>query len=198
MKRQLSYLKALVICHGKSEKQMCDYIKSNLRIRIEVISDKNGEKSIQITSIKKFLNGLFFKNSKSFRNRFEDIEESNTKTKIPDNFKVFIIMDTDDCTEEQRTEFINKNMFKDIWLYDFIVPIYNTPCLESVLQKSGINFESTGRNQKKEYIKIFPTDKNYIKSDTIQVSDFAKNLRQCKNTNLYEFIEFCLDIAHNC
>ena len=33
-------LKAIVIVHGKSEKQMCEYIKSNLRLKIEIISDK--------------------------------------------------------------------------------------------------------------------------------------------------------------
>lgn len=27
MTKTLSYLKAVVICHGKSEKQMCDFIK---------------------------------------------------------------------------------------------------------------------------------------------------------------------------
>ena len=36
---RLSYLKGLVICHGKSEKLLCDFIKSNLRIQIEIDSD---------------------------------------------------------------------------------------------------------------------------------------------------------------
>lgn len=57
MGRSLSYLKAVVICHGKSEKQLCYFIKSNLRIRIAVESDKKGEKSIQITSVMNTLNG---------------------------------------------------------------------------------------------------------------------------------------------
>ena len=59
---RLSYLKGLVICHGKSEKLICDFIKSNLRIQIEIDSDKKGKKSIQITSIMKFLSGEKYKN----------------------------------------------------------------------------------------------------------------------------------------
>ena len=46
MARPLSYLRAVIIVHGKSEKQMCDFIKSKLRIRIIVESDKKGGKSI--------------------------------------------------------------------------------------------------------------------------------------------------------
>ena len=42
---RISYLKGLVICHGKSEKLICDFIKSNLRIQIEIDSDKKGKKS---------------------------------------------------------------------------------------------------------------------------------------------------------
>lgn len=45
-KRKPCYLKSVVIVHGKSEKQICDYIKSNLRLKMEVVSEKKGEKSI--------------------------------------------------------------------------------------------------------------------------------------------------------
>lgn len=38
MKRQLSYIKAVVICHGKSEKQIAEFIKNKLRLRIDIDS----------------------------------------------------------------------------------------------------------------------------------------------------------------
>ncbi|TKZ15846.1 hypothetical protein EZH24_13855, partial [Brachyspira catarrhinii] len=72
---------------------------------------------------------------------------------IDKNFKIFIIMDTDDCTAQQKSEFINKNMFKNHWAYNYIVPIYNDDNLENVLIKATIEVEN-----KKDYIKIFPTD----------------------------------------
>ena len=71
---RISYLKGLVICHGKSEKLICDFIKSNLRIQIEIDSDKKDKKSIRITSIMKFLSGEKYKNIVSFKNKFDDIE----------------------------------------------------------------------------------------------------------------------------
>lgn len=59
-KQKVRYLKALVIVHGKSEKQICEYIKSNLRLKIEIVSKEKGEKSIQINSLKHILNDSRF------------------------------------------------------------------------------------------------------------------------------------------
>ena len=194
MLRPLSYLKAVVICHGKSEKQMCEFLKSNLRIRIAIESDKKGEKSIQITSVMKMLNGRKFKTLQSFMQTFDDVESFSPK-RLSDDFKIFIIMDTDDCSDLQKKDFKSKEMFKKHWAYQYIVPIYNDPELESVLVKSNIKFEKKGDERKKEYIKIFPTDIKYIKNEMVQIEDFYKNLKKNKNTNLDVFIEFCLRIA---
>ena len=49
-----SYLKAIVIAHGKSEKNIGDYVKSNLKLKLEIVSDKKGAKSIQINSLLNF------------------------------------------------------------------------------------------------------------------------------------------------
>ena len=183
-----NYLKAIVIVHGKSELQMCDFIKKNLRLKIDIISKDKGKHSIQITSVMKRLNGKDINHLSNFINTYEDDLEIKDN-KINDNFKIFIIMDTDDCKEEEKNNFINKNMFKNYWAYKYIVPIYNITNLEDVLMKAKIEIE-----KKKDYIKIFPTDKKYIKNDTIQIEEFYKKLLKVKNiSNMHEFIKFCLD-----
>jgi len=54
MKRmQGNYTKAIVIAHGKCEYIMASYIKNNLRLKMEILADKKGSKSIQITSLKR-------------------------------------------------------------------------------------------------------------------------------------------------
>lgn len=193
--KKLVFLKAVVIVHGKSEKQMCQHVKQKLRLRIEIESDKNGEKAIQITSLEKFMNNKKFKNKSSFLKYFPYIELEQDGKTINSQFKIFIIMDTDDCTEKQKENFINKDMFKNHWAYDYIVPIYNSPQLETVLEKANVPFEKTGIKRKKEYIKIFPTDPKYEKSDTMQISELAKNLEHINQTNLDKFLNFCLDIS---
>lgn len=186
---KISYLKGLVICHGKSEKLICDFIKSNLRIQIEIDSDKKGKKSIQITSVMKFLSGEKYKNIVSFKNKFDDIEPIKNRKKLPNYFKVFIIMDTDDCNENQKNSFKNKSMFKEHWLYDYIVPIYNDSNLEEVLVNAGIKFQKNGNERKSEYPKVFPM--NGI-SDVEGIKKFRKCLKNSKKTNMEEFINFCL------
>lgn len=72
------YLKSIVIVHGKSEKQLCDYIKSNLRIKMEIIGEKGGEKSIQINSLKHLLKDTRFS---SLENLFR-IRSGQSRNKI--------------------------------------------------------------------------------------------------------------------
>ncbi len=192
MERCINYLKAVVIVHGKSEKQICEYIKNNLRLKIEIHSEQKGGSSIQIrTSLMKHLNNRIFKSKEEFLRKYDDIEI--IRNKISKDFKIFIIMDTDDCNEVEKNNYVNKEMFKDHWAYDYIYPIYNINNLEEVLTKAKIPYESTGKNRKKEYIKIFPTDKKYIKSDTIQVQELIDKLKKIPETNMDKFLEFCLD-----
>lgn len=190
--KSLNYTKAVVIVHGKSEKQICQYIKNKLRLKMEIYSDKNGEKAIQITSLKNTLNNKIFKSFKNFIKTYEDIKLTNDEKNIDDEFKIFIIMDTDDCTEKQKKDFINKKMFKEHWAYKYIVPIYNIPELESVLEMAKIPFTKTGDKRKKEYIKLFPTDPRYEKTDEIQIKELLNTLKKQNNTNLNEFLDFCL------
>ena len=194
--RRLNYTKAVVIVHGKSEKQICQYIKNKLRLKIEIYSDKNGEKAIQITSLKNTLNNKIFKSYRNFINTFEDIELTADNKKINNDIKIFIIMDTDDCSETEKKKFINKEMFKGHWAYDYIVPIYNIPELETVLTEAKIPFTKTGVKRKKEYIKLFPTDPKYTKTDEVQIKELLNTLKKQKNTNLNDFLDFCLKISN--
>lgn len=188
------YLKAVVIVHGKSEKQICEYIKSNLRLKIEVISDKKGEKSIQINSLMHILSDSRFKSLNAFLNHYDDVEIifEKKKRKLASDFKIFIIMDTDDCSVDKKNEYISKLMFKDHWAYHHIIPIYNSPNLENVMVKAKIPFQKKGEERKKEYIKIFPTSKKYTICEEAELNTFCDNLKPLDCTNLDKFIEFCL------
>lgn len=188
--RIFSYLKAVVIVHGKSEKHICEFIRRNLRLKIRIKSDKNGDKSIQINGLERYLNNDVFKSLKNFKKHFEDLEIDSKTKMIPEYFKIFIIMDTDDCNEDQKRSFINKEMFKQHWAYNYIVPIFNNPDLESVLKKSGINIS---KNKMKDYIKLFPLYPDYSKSDVIQVEELYQLLCNNSSTNMDDFLKFCLN-----
>ncbi len=48
----------------------------------------------------------------------------------------------------------------------------------------------------KEYIKIFPTDKKYMKNESVELSSFAKNLSIIKETNMEYFINYCIQNSY--
>ena len=196
-RRKPNYLKCIVIVHSKSEKQICNYIKSKLRFHMEIIGKEKGQKSIQING----LQNLFNKDKRlsaynDFITYFSDVEIEGKKNKIASYFKIFVIMDTDDCSDEQRKKYISKELFKGHWAYDYIVPIFNSPDLENTMVKAGIKFEKKGDERKKEYIKIFPTDKKYMKNESVELSSFAKNLSIIKETNMEYFINYCIQNSY--
>ena len=195
-KKKPCYLKAIVIVHGKSEKQICDYIKSNLRLKMEVVSKEKGEKSIQINSLKHILGDYRFNSFESFVSFYDDVEvlKVSKEKRLSPDFKIFIIMDTDDCTESEKQQFISREMFRKHWAHEYIVPIYDSPDLENVMVKAGVKFEKKGVERKKEYIKIFPTDKKYKVGEGVELEKFAKDLKKVKETNLDLFVEFCLNV----
>lgn len=192
-KNKKNYLRAIVMVHGKSELQICSFIKSNLKIKLEIESDQKGKKSIQITSIMNRLNGKKFNDFTYFKTYFDDIEYKKKKLL---NFHFFIIMDTDDCTDEQKVNFLNKNMFKGHWLYDYIVPINNSPNLEKVLIKASVPFKSQkDSDMKKEYIELFPTAKSSEVREKEQIKELIAKLKKISETNMEEFFQYCIDIA---
>lgn len=193
--RKLSYTKAVIICHGKSEVQICKYIKQNLRLSIEISARKNGSLPIQINSLESYLSNDVYKNLDSFINKFTKVNiDGKGKARKLLNFKIFIIMDTDDCTEKQKNNFINKKIFTNHWARDYIIPIYNITNLEDVLKECSICYAKNNKEKNSTYIKVFPTDPKYLKStDRVQLSEFRDKIKPSNKTNMDIFIDYCLE-----
>ena len=60
------------------------------------------------------------------------------KSKVLKDFRLFVIMDTDDCSLETKEKYILGELFEFSVLKDYIVPIYNIENLEDVMIKAGI------------------------------------------------------------
>ncbi|MCL2860176.1 MAG: hypothetical protein FWF46_06465 [Oscillospiraceae bacterium] len=192
VQKPLNYCRAIVIVHGKSELLIFNYIKSSLHLTIKSFSKNNGNNSIQITSLTNVLNSNEFLEKKNL-SKFGYIESANNKFI---NFKLFIIMDTDDCTKAQKEAYINKEMFKNHWLYEYIVPIYNINTLEEVVKKVGlVSKEIKSCDKINTYIKIFPpTNKKEVTVDNIEeIKQHADIFRNEQNTNLEELFDYCLE-----
>lgn len=189
MKGSLSYQRLMTIVHGKSELAICQSIKSNLRLPQEIIAHNNGNSSYQIAGLADFLKtDLRFRSFSSFVKNFPRVEVKSKKTKELKDFSLFIIMDTDDCTQSQVDAFIDKSMFQFHWLQNYIIPIYNTPNLEKTMYDANITIL-----RKKDYFKIFPTSQGDL--DINKAQNLLISLERCKNSNLSVYIKSCIDLA---
>ena len=194
---KINYTNGIVICHGKSEVCMVKYITSNLHLTIKQFSKDNGKHSIQITDLKTYLDAKPFKNKTSFQSEYAVEIKGKGSNMTIENFKLFIIMDTDDCTSQQKADFINKEMFKSHWLYDYIVPIYSIRSLEDVLLECGIMAKRIRNKDKGTYYeKIFPINDKPFSNDTeAEIKLFRDKIQKSERTNLNEFVDYCLDLA---
>ena len=196
MPSKVNYIKGVVVCHGKSEVCLVRYIYTNLHLPIKPYAKNNGKNSIQITSLKTLLSTPPFNTINNFLSEYEIKTSGKGKNRSLCDFRLFLIMDTDDCTEQQREDYISKELFKGHWLYDYIVPIYNIPKLEQVLSKADIMSKKIQTNEKGEYYeKIFPINDKPLSNDTLnEVNTFNAKVRTVKTTNLECFVDYCLSL----
>ena len=171
----------MTIVHGKSERIVCENIRSNLKIKHEIDSEKKGRCSIQVNGLLKRLKKTPYKSKKIFESYYGDIDWNR--------FKLFIIMDVDDCECSTKKKFQNKELFKGYWLYEYIYPIFNDPNLEATMVDIGYEII-----KKKEYIQIFPIS-SYKNINIELITEFSERLKGSKKTNLQEYIDYCIEIC---
>ncbi len=189
----LNYTKAAVIVHGKSEFHIVRYIYTNLHLSVKIIAENKGRSSIQINGLKDYLNKKPFRSLSAFAEEYS--VEYDRKRKKLNNFKLFIIMDTDDCSDKMKEEYITKSLFKNHPLEKYIVPIYNISNLEDVMIKAGIMVERISNSEKGNYYsKVFPINTDPVSLDTVkQIQLFANKIKNVKETNMLEFVNYCMD-----
>lgn len=186
------YTRVGTLVHGKSELLFSEFICSNLHLKHFTLSENKGRKSIQINGLLKgYLKKKPFNNLKAFADEYNiEYDKKNKKLK---NFRLFIIMDTDDCDETTANRFKNKEMFIGHVLEPYIVPIFNDSNLEDVMLKAGIMTKRIKDSEKGTYYtKIFPINGGSPTTETLpQIEEFARKIKGIPETNMIEFIDYC-------
>lgn len=181
------YTNAVVIVHGKSELLFVKYIYTNLHLNVKIYSKNRGRNSIQINGLTGILKKKPFASLSTMVEEFA-IEYDKKEKKLK-NFKLFIIMDTDDCEEKTKEKYISGQLFQGLVLEEYIVPIYNQKNFEDVMERAKIITKPLSDKKGKSYEKIFPINRDELSIDTIdQVKIFKEKMEGVKNTNLLEFV----------
>lgn len=154
------HTRIMVVAHGKCEFIMAKYIRSNLRLPLEILAEQNGKSSIQISSLNRFFKRADFKSFADFTSKYDTVE-FDKKSKRLLNFKIFIVMDTDDCKPQEKFDFESGEMFKQYWFFPYVIPIVSTPNIDEVFKRLKLlptKFKDSEKS--KLYNQLFPTDKN--------------------------------------
>ena len=132
-----------------------------------------------------------FKNPKGFLRKYNNVE---VEKGYPKDLAVFPIMDTDDCDDKTKQSYMDRSLFKEHWMHDFITPIYNTPSLEDVMVFCKLINKKLSDNEKvPTYQKLFPITSNGTNYD--EIIALRDCLAKCPNTNFDVLIDHCLKLA---
>lgn len=170
----------IVVVHGASELILCESIRANLRLPIEIISKNKGSNSIQINKLETFFL------EKNFNKYIFNQSKFQTENGKLVNTKIFTIMDTDDCNCDTLGRYKCGSIFSRSPYFNMISPIFNSPDLDSVMEELGYYIDKD--QKRKSYGKIFPGENGDIKAaETLrdQVSDLS-------STNLGIFLDHCI------
>lgn len=188
----------MVIAHGKTESDICRWIRSNLRIPMEIHDRNKGRNSIEITSLMNELESMPFKNFKNFKNKYPKV---NTLKKELIEFKIFPIMDIEKCYDSSIIEkYMDGSMFKNHWLANYIMPIYNITKIEDVFKNANLTYAESDK-EKRNYNKIFPVNNSGVKDDEvirICCEELKKADPEKRKSNIQDFFNECLIISETC
>ena len=143
----------IAVNHGKCEEILCKYLSHVLRLDIILISRDGGEETISLKESGNFLREGHFRDMASLNRYYRRVKKIKGKAnnlKLED-ITIFVIMDVDGDGLSARS-FKSKDMFRESYFYDCIVPILSDPDLDTVLRNAGLNISD--RNKPESYRSI--------------------------------------------
>ncbi|MBL3531786.1 hypothetical protein JMJ99_10440 [Companilactobacillus zhachilii] len=184
---------AVVICHGQTEYQFVNAIKSKLRLNIKIFARDKGRSSIQLDKLSDIFQNEVFRSVKTLTNEYSTIE---FKKKELIGCKIFTLMDLDDCKDKSvvsNYEHGNiSRLGKNHQLKPYIQPIYFKNNFEDALRDINFAFVAATNREKKHYIKVFDPVKGEIASED-SVRDLQSRFSKSDKTNVDLFLQYCLD-----
>ena len=102
------------------------------------------------------------------------------------------IMDLDDTNNNKKKKYISKEMFKNHWLEQYIIPIWNNKNLDEVLLELKLIDRLPNNKEKgRFYRNLFLVNRG--ETDKKQVEKLMKMFQKSNKTNMDIFVKKCLD-----
>lgn len=171
--------RTIVIAHGKSEVIIARNLASRMRFNLEVYSNDRGERAIKLEHIERILKDPPFDSERSLRDAYPTMDFEPRKDPHMPELAIFPIIDRE-ADDVRSGSYLSGDMFKDSPFHGRIHPILNMDTLEMVMEDCGYGPIS---DKVQFYQRTF---------STIDVRDFYGRLRECRITNMDEFVYHCM------
>jgi hypothetical protein len=175
--------KTLVVVHGKSELIFCRGLASNLKLNVEFDHESRGETCIQIRQLRERFSSYPYDAERNLHKKFDKLEYLGKEPVKMPNLKIFPIMDTDDSQQDEKS-YKTRNLFQSSIIRDRIIPIFNTPNLDAVLNECG--FKININDKIESYHKLV---------EEYDLNGLIDGLKDCNNTNLPTFLSYCASLT---
>jgi len=184
-KRELRYIKSLIIIADKTGYKICQYVQRSLKLKVKLYdcTEKN---------IMEVLHNNEHRTFSKFIKQYTVETNKNNKLEEISDFKIYIVMNLDYFSSpEKKNIFLDKSMFKEHWAYDYIVPIYNDANLKEILLESNADSRIEIR-QAKDYLKVFPLASKFDLNigDREEVEVLNDLIQNNKKTNLNILLDY--------
>lgn len=177
---QMSEPRILTINHGGCENILVSWVSSRLNMGIVQHSNDNGKKAIRIEMLPELFSKEWFRDESSLHRKFSELEYFPKKDVRMPELKIFPIMDTENESHPDRC-YMTGSMFDGNYFRDRICPIYSIPNLDTVIERAGLGHVS--KDKLTSYSNML---------DDLEVQDMYDALKGRDDTNLYDFLGYCL------
>ena len=172
----MSLPNTIVIPHGSTEVRLVEWLKSELRTQAVIHRPYNrDERTVSMKAIGDILMSPPFDRPESIHKTFDEIEYNKQR-----GFRDLTIIPVLDVDADRRSfgAYRSRDMFGGFCLgRDAILPVYNDPNIEAVIDKAGYGKVSHNLGEFQEFL------------DSTDVDEFRERIRACDSTNMEVLID---------
>lgn len=169
----MSLPNTIIIPHGSTEQRLVKWMLNELRTNAVIYRPYDNKKTVSMKEIKEILMQPPFDRPENIHKKFEDIQYDKKFKELT----IVPVLDVD-CDSRSFGMYRSKDMFREFCLgKNNIIPIYNNPKIETVLEKAG--YGKIAHN-----LEDF---QNFL--DSTDIEEFREHIRTCEYTNMEILID---------
>lgn len=174
---------SVAIVHGKTEKMLLQWLYQELRVPI-IIDAPNGDGTVSMLAVNEVLSRPAYSSYQQLHRKFRYLEYDKKSRTMP-RLQIFPVLDVDGDVRSFKS-YKTGDMFRTVPLGKHVVPIYNNPCLEAVLEDAGYGHIPHNTHDFDLFL------------DRLEVYSFHDRVANCDSTNLDVLIEHLMSLCPRC